>query len=491
MVMWLLPFSGWFLAQATGLPDPPPPLEWVRPQEVRPLPGRLDRVPVFNSNSPELIVNSGILLSTFPPDDRADPKAHLNFPLTGKFDIFAHHVARVEQREMLGDVYLGLILQNAQDDRAVTVNVLGGSSYRSQPDAPFITLPDWVEDPAGLVFAGPGSRAMSHLLRELPLQADIPPTLVLQPGETQVLLAMPILSQDESPLTNGRSVLLELESNGPVYIASLGYFAPPRDLETQAASPPDLDTWLNLLNQGQLGEPRDRIPTPLDQTTGAVIYSRVAGVAEGADWYGWLVDDEHNTLAIPEPGKALSYPVSTLHRGRMGTDQVQSGELLVRYDDTAYQSHGNYGVGYRLTLPLENQSDRPQSVAISLETPLKEDYLSEPGLRFFVDPPNRIFFRGPVRIRYRDENDRLITRYIHLVMRRGQRGEPLATLPMAPGEIQQINVDLLYPPDSTPPQVLTIETLPRQAPPPLPEPEPEPEPEPTVDPLGPPPTPLP
>ena len=52
------------LAQST--PATPPPEEVVQPQQVRPLPGQLDAVPMFNSNSPELVLKEGILLSTFP-----------------------------------------------------------------------------------------------------------------------------------------------------------------------------------------------------------------------------------------------------------------------------------------------------------------------------------------------------------------------------------------------------------------------------------------
>ena len=64
------------------------------PQTVRPLPGGLDTVPVFNSNSPEIIESDGILLSTFPSRGKSAPSAHLNYPLSGRFDIFSHHVAR-------------------------------------------------------------------------------------------------------------------------------------------------------------------------------------------------------------------------------------------------------------------------------------------------------------------------------------------------------------------------------------------------------------
>jgi hypothetical protein len=46
-----------------------------------------------------------------------------------------------------------------------------------------------------------------------------------------------------------------------------------------------------------------------------------------------------------------------------------------------------------------------------------------------------------------------------LVQRRGQMSEPLVTLKMPPSNQRLVQVDFLYPPDSTPPQVLTIRTL--------------------------------
>jgi hypothetical protein len=61
------------LAQATPTPtpSPTPQIEIVQPQQVRAIPGKLDDVPVFNSNSPELVQTEGILLSTFPPNGKA------------------------------------------------------------------------------------------------------------------------------------------------------------------------------------------------------------------------------------------------------------------------------------------------------------------------------------------------------------------------------------------------------------------------------------
>jgi hypothetical protein len=56
-------------AVAQNSPKPEPQII-VQPGEIRPLPGKLDNIPVFNSNSPEWIKNEGILLSTSPPVTR-------------------------------------------------------------------------------------------------------------------------------------------------------------------------------------------------------------------------------------------------------------------------------------------------------------------------------------------------------------------------------------------------------------------------------------
>ena len=177
------------LAQ-TPSPPPPQPQEIVRPQEVRSLPGQLDAVPVFNSNSPELIGTEGILLSTFPPDGKQYPGAHLNFPLQGRFDVFAHHVFRALSPEDLRSVYLGVIAYNPGTE-PVTIDVLQAASYLSQPDAPFIELPTSVDNPDGTVYAGPGSRVMSDVLRGQ-RQDLFPPVIVIPPQDYGLLLNLPI-----------------------------------------------------------------------------------------------------------------------------------------------------------------------------------------------------------------------------------------------------------------------------------------------------------
>jgi hypothetical protein len=480
MVLPLFVLASIFMAQAVPAPTPtapptvptpaptpavptptptPTPQEIIQPQQVRPLPGQLDRIPVFNSNSPELVQTESILLSTFPPTGKAHPKAHLNFPFSGNFDLFAHHAFKAVDAD-LTSLYLGVIVYNPSD-RPVTINILQAASYLSQPDAPFITtLAPLVENPTGDVYAGPGSRVMSDILRGR-RQSLFPAELTIAPRSYEMLMNLPIPVATLDPPLNGRSTLMRLRSSGRVYLASLSLLAKQNPDGSERA--PTVEEWRSLLESGDLSNVRDKVPTPLEQaaTASPFIYGRVAGVSEGTRWQAQLTDSPTATqLTIPEAGKAFSYGLSTMINGRLGTGQVQTAPMLVRYDDTAYQAHGNYGVEYQLTLPLHNPTDQTRTVAIALQTPIKEDTLSTAGLRFFDPLPTSTFFRGTVKISYKDDRGLPQTRYIHLVQRRGQRGEPLVKLEMPEGDRRLVQFSFLYPPDASAPQVLTVETLP-------------------------------
>ncbi|YAF97222.1 MAG: DUF3370 domain-containing protein [Nodularia sp. CChRGM 3473] len=444
---------GFTLAQST--PATPPPEEVVQSQEVRPLPGQLDTVPVFNSNSPELVLKEGILLSTFPADGKKVPEAHLNYPFRGRFDVFAHHVARAEPPEDLRSLHLGIMLHNPGSE-PVTVNILQAASYLSQPDAPFIQLPAWSQNILGNIFAGPGDRATSDVLRGR-RQETFPAQIVIPPGQNQMLLNLPIPVKELTPPLNGRSTLMRLRSSGTVYAASMALFA--RQNADGSERAPTLAEWQNLLETGELSTPRDRVPTPLDETDKPRIYGRVAGVAQGSQWRSFVVDSpKAKYLTIPQPGQRFSYPLSSLHGGTLGTNQIQSATMLVRYPDTAYRAHGNYGIQYSIKLPLHNTTQSSQQVSVSVQTPIKEDNLVKQGLRFFTTTAPQVFFRGSVRVRYRDDQGHAKTQFTHLVQRRGQPGEPLVLLNMQPGDRRLVEVDFIYPPDATPPQVLTVST---------------------------------
>lgn len=436
------------------------PAEIVRSQVVRPLPGNLDAIPTFNSNSPEVVTSSGILLSTFPPDHKAVPTAHLNLPLQGRFDIFAHHIARPPSPNNLTSIYLGILVHNPTN-RPVTITTFQAASYLTQPEAPFANLPPLVEfTPEQPVYAGPGSRAMGDILLDR-RDSDFPPQVIVPPQSSLMLYNQPIPVRTLASPINGRSMLVRVQSDGPVYLASMSMVAPVTWYGIER--PPSLLEWEILLNTADLVTPRDRVPTPIDGSTTQVIYGRVAGVARGTRWEAEVTDAPHTArLTIPEPGQAFSYGISTLYNGRLGTDQIQSAPMLVRYPDTAYQAHGNYGIEYDLTFPLYNPTGATQTVVLRFETPIKEDTLSQGGLRFFAEPEQRVFFRGPMRIRYVGDDGAEVVRYVHLVMYRGQQGEALATLSLPARQMRTVSVQFLYPADSTPPQVLTIETLPAE-----------------------------
>jgi hypothetical protein len=427
--------------------------EIVQSGEVRALPGKLDTIPVFNSNSPEWIKTEGILLSTFPPNGKKKPAAHVNFPFQGRFDLFAHHYTHTPKD--LQTLYLGVMVHNP-GKKPVTVDVLQAASYLMQ-DAPFVTLAPYIDNNDGNAYSGPGDRAASDVLRGI-RQADFPEKLVIPPGQSRLLMNHPIPIKNLEKPVNGRSSLMRLRSSGKVYTASLAMFA--KKNADGNDRPPTLAEWQTLLDNGNFAGTRDKIPTPPNATGGSLIYGRVAGVSQGSQWQANLVDNSNaKTLTIPQSGQAISYVLDTLKAGRLGSGQIQTAKMLVRYPDTAYEAHGNYGVEYNLSLPLSNNTKQPQKVTVTLETPLKEDKLSQGKLRFRKPSLDFPFFRGTVRLSYVDDQGKKKTRYVHLWHRTGQVLEPLLQVVLPPSSQRLVQVDLIYPPDSTPPQVLSVRTL--------------------------------
>jgi hypothetical protein len=255
-------------------------------------------------------------------------------------------------------------------------------------------------------------------------------------------------------------MMMRLSSSGPVYLASLAMYAPRTPTGDERV--PTLPEWIQLLRTSDVAGPRDRMPTPLDaKFVPRFYYGRVAGVAKGSQWNAQATDGPGvNYLSIPQPGSAFSYVISSVDRNTLGTGQIQSAPMVVRYPDTAYRAQGNYGVLYNVNLPLYNNTNATQRVAISMQTPLQDERLKATALRFRNPPYDQVFFRGTVRLRYVDDLRIRQVRYFHLVQRRGQEGEPLIRLTLPQGDKRQVEVQFIYPPDSTPPQVLTVETQP-------------------------------
>ena len=437
----------------TPAPAATPPTTVLRPQTVAPLPGALDGVLMVNDNNPELITAPGVLLSTFPGAGRSQPDAHLDLPLSGRFDLFSHHVYAGRPESLDSTLWLAVLAQ-PRGTQPVNLRLLAGSTALSQatdnqqPGAPFLPLPALLPQ-EGTVYSGPGSRVATELLnrQRSPL---LPQQWTLSPGEPSTLLVLPLPVRGLDPLLNGRNLQLRLQSDGPVSLATLAAFG-------QDDQPPSASQWAALLD-GPLS-PREHSPTPRG-SKGSIVYSRVSGVQIGSSWRATLTDPGQRWLSASRA--PISWPISSLERGSLGTGQVQTAELQRSYPGTAWAAHGNYGVEYDLTIPLRNTGSTPVQLQLQLDSPLKHD---QPlgGLRFNASPGRAVMFRGTVEVSGLDADAGQAAggrRQFHLIQRSGQQGPALGLVSLAPGASRQLRVRLIYPADATPPQVLSLLPVP-------------------------------
>ena len=199
-----------------------------------------------------------------------------------------------------------------------------------------------------------------------------------------------------------------------------------------------------------------------------MVYSRVSGVQVGSVWRSRLSDPGKNWLSVSRA--PISWPISSLERGTLGSGQVQTAELQAFYPGTAWAAHGNYGVEYDLSIPLRNDTTKPVSIQLALESPLKGDAVSG-GLRFksigaSTSGSRPVMFRGTVEVTGLDGaspgSRPLGRRSFHLVQRAGEPSPAFGTISLAPGASRQLQVRLIYPADATQPQVLSLLPLPEQ-----------------------------
>lgn len=494
-------------------------LKFTEPTDLRALPGALNEVNVFNSNSPEMVLEDGILLSTFPFEQMAHPECHLNFAFKGDFDLFAHHVTKAESDSDERVLWLGFLVGNPSNKK-VRLKVLSGATYVSQPDAPFVTLPELSSNDDGKIYAGPGDRVSNEVLRGS-FPTFLPKSIEIPAGQNKVLVALPLPVRKLRPALNGRSLLLKLNSSGPVHLASLARYVGP----SQAESGPTESEWLAGLNTFKLATPRDKTPTEPFVGKGGIIFGRVAGVGIGNQWNATIsdvlksankdtatskseylsmpgtdglqvkpsfaalagnvngrvasfsellsgtqidlsarkkkdADSDSNKkdkaakyFSIPETGHSISFPLCTVERGTFGTGQIQSAPLLLSYSDTAYLANGNYGITYKIDLPLYNKLKESVNVQLLFRTPIKTNEAKQ-ELQYYEDPPPRAHFRGTVKVVCEGK-----TKFWHLVQRQGCDGSKIAELVMPAGSRKKVTLEFIYPPDATPPHVISIVTI--------------------------------
>lgn len=424
------------------------------PFEVQPLAGGLTSALTLNSNSPEVIQSQGILVSTFPKERKRNPDAHLDTTLSGNFDIFTHHIALKRSLDDMETVFQAILIQNATD-KEITVKVKTSSTYTTGPDAPFLKLDDFIKNDDGKTFAGPGDRVSQDILRNKSNFSDDKKEIKIAPKDYYLLMNDPI-PISIGATRNGKTSLFKLESSGAVYVADLAMYKDQTSIFFSGRTP-ELNDWLNILENGSLSEKRDFKPTPLyEPYSGIFYYSRVSGIAQGNEWKAKIIN-EKNHFRIPAKDQGVAYALNTVYNNTYGTKQIQSAFMVKRYDDTAYQSHGNYGMLYDIEIPLYNANKEYTSVAISFDSPLRTaDDLAERQLTYYYEPPEKITFRGEFKVSYKSYFGTDKERFVHVVQRFGQQGLPLISLFLEPGERRTVKINYVYPADCTPPHVLTI-----------------------------------
>lgn len=436
-----------FACISPALADTPEQVKTIQNIKIFPLPGSLDEYPMLNSNSPEIIESSGILVSSLP----GKSPAYLDFPFKGRFGLFSHHIAR-DPAPGVRLLYLGTLVTNPHAT-PVILELTEGASYLSQPDALFTPLPTLTPNPEGTVYAGPGDRVTTaHLTGTTPIKNM---TITIPPRSTELVTSLPVPTNVKIlPPINGRSSLMYFNSSDSLYVSHLAYFA---DKKGDGFTPPTVEDYRKLLNSGQMAGKREETPTNYtrEKPKGSFRYGRVAGISQGITWQSKLFQGDA-LLQRPNIGETVGYPISTVYIKRMGTDQNQSGELLRRYADTAYQNHANYGVRYDIMIPLHNRTKSYQTYSVALSHPIGQSKEEQS----FVFPPNRpVMYRGSTQLRWTDEYNQQQERFSHLVLQHGQEPQTLERFTLAPGINYDVTLSLYYPADSTPPQLLTVSRI--------------------------------
>jgi hypothetical protein len=421
------------------------------PMAIMPLPGALDGTLVFDSNSPEVVQEPGITLSTLPAATDAERAVHQGVAFQGAFTVFSHHIAK-DQAPGERLLRLGLLARNP-GRKPIVLELRAGASYLSQPDALFKALDPVIPDPAGVVYAGPGDRVATDLLHGRSPMA--PRRWTIAAGATELVYDLPIPTDVAIlPPVNGRTTQLRLASDGPVHLAEVAAFAPKAADGT--FGPVSRADFERVLAASRLAGPRDLAAVPFDPA-GPVPkgfrYGRVAGVAQGDAWKADLTA----AVAALAPGARVGVPVAAVYLNRLGTGQIQSAPLRTRYADTAYQAHGNYGVTYELRATLANPDATPRTYALGLSHPARVVGDRPARAAVYMDPPGKpVMFRGPVRVRTTDDQGAPVERFTHLVIRHGEEPAPFDVVAVPAGASRDVTITLIYPADATPPQLLTI-----------------------------------
>ncbi|MBX9941328.1 MAG: DUF3370 domain-containing protein [Candidatus Obscuribacterales bacterium] len=447
-----------YAEQATDSVNLTKPEERAIPFDIRALNGKLDSLPLFNSNMPEVVPGQDgaprVLLSTLAAGVADFPDAHLSYRFRGKFGVFIHHINKQDQSppKLLR---LSLYAQNESVKQA-HIKLLKRSTYLSQPDAPFVKdIPDLErlgesgDCQIKARYAGPGDRLSYDFatgIAQKDYRQGSTKVVECQPLGCTLLENLDVPTRALTPALNGRSYIGWFETDRPLRLFLISSF-----VDNAAALGQDQPLKLAMsIDRPLPRESAKHFPSNPD-AKGGIIYGRVAGVSKG------LTFKSYNHIDIKNKALSLAFPVSTLKGGTfgLGNGSIQAAPMYRRYFDTAYRAQGNYAVYHKLSFRIENKTDCPRLVKLSFVCPLKKDGKKVTNLHFLEGDLKTapVFYRGTVKLT-EDKKDT----YFHIVLHRGQKSDSLKELQIEPYDFKDISIEFLYPPDATPPQAVLFES---------------------------------
>ena len=427
----------------------PEPLRTVSLLHFRALPGVLNQVPVFYSNRPELLKTPGEIL------DSATLSGQNT--LSGSFAVFAHHVVETAPFDFSG-FRLGLLVRpanaTARSTNAVTLTLHNAFIARTQPDAPFVpTAPILKQTDSQQIVSGPGD-AMAWA-PEKALLTQSPPTsftfdqeILLTDIEVPTFpLGLGIIGE-----RNAVSAWLDFSASAPVKMRWVALKTP--------GSMADIKEYQEAAKEkaGPAELPATEYDPQGPPPGGVFRFGRVAGIAQGTAWTGDEVLSAQDLESL-ERGERLAWPIATTYT-KSWAGQNQSAPLLARQEQSAVESHGNYGLAYRVGYSFSNPTPKPLTLNWRWTQP---SAVKTPGILSY-DPKTQIVFRGSVRVKHQCQINGVLKppdlEVYHLQVQQGHWHVPFYEQALPAHSQCHLTFEWIYPPDAIPPQVLSVEKKP-------------------------------
>ena len=386
-------------------------------QTAKPLQGQFNTVPVLHSNQPEEVLGPGILVSTTPGSaisaETNEPLENATYTFNGEFGLHVHHKYHPQDRSRIGrpggrrgELTLATILINPGPN-PVHLRFSEGA-VRNSFEAPYLATNLMGVKPLGPRpwNTGPGDATSVQMLRQQ-LDRRLADEITIPPYSRMVLFSTALPAKG---IANG---LLKGRSDGPFQMAVVAAEDPGSDADILA-----------VLDSGRLAPGRIYL-SRVHQIQSGAVFSRVAGVAVGDRYDARL---EHDLDQAP-----LHVPLTSTNRHDFGTGEVQVNPLASRMLDSSLDNVGTYGV--RFTVELLLKGSGPYELVLSHPTPNGRHFTA---------------FRGSIGIQtdagYQE---------VHVGMRSGQ-SLPLTSLNLKPGQMNRVQVTLVYPADATPGHLLSV-----------------------------------